>query len=225
MVAGNLIKQQLANLLSLLVCLVGNNAESRGDISRGVAVAESYYSHILRDVQVKFLDGVESGIGYDVVKSEYGVWPVFAHQQLLGRCLCHIIVNLSASHQSAVYWYAVLLQSLQISVFPATYHIKMVWTSEEGYSLASVVYEMLSRLLSRLVAVSHNAREEFWQACTGEENQRDAHVVKFPEMGVVNGILRQAGYDALNVHAHEIVYSELLTVVVLVAVSANYRVT
>ena len=94
----------------------------------------------------------------------------------------------------------------------------------EGYSLASVVYEMLRRLLSRLVAVSHNAREEFWQTCTGEENQRDAHVVKFPEMGVVNGVLCQAGYDALNVHAHEIVYSELLTVVVLMAVSADYRV-
>ena len=97
----------------------------------------------------------------------------------------------------------------------------MVGPADEGYAAAAGVDEVLGGLLGCHVAVGLDRRELLGQAGAPEEDQGDAHVADFLEVAVVGGGLGEAGYDALHVHADEVVECAGLGFKVFVAIGTD----
>ena len=168
-------------------------------------VCKTYQSHIVWYSQACLLNSVEGCESDDIVEGEDGIWTVVAAEQIGHGLHSPSEVYLSACHKVAVNGYVVFSQRLKISMLAAAHHVEMVGTSDESYSLAACVYEMLGGLLGSLIAICHDARELVRQACPAKEYEGDAHVGYLFKMRIVGGILRQTGYDALYMHADKVV--------------------
>ena len=103
----------------------------------------------------------------------------------------------------------------------AAHHVEVVGASDEGDAAAAGVDEVLGGLLGGLVAIGRHAGEAFGQAGAAEEDERDAHGGYLVEVAVVCGVLGEAGDDALDVEADEIVDSAHFSLAVLMGIGTD----
>ena len=203
------------------MCLIHDGGESWSNEGSGISIGKTDDGHILRNAQSLCLDGIEGGIGDDIVEGEDGIRRILPFQQAERSIACHIEIDFIANHQRAVDRNPVLAECLQIAMLAAAHHVEMVRTTDEGNAAGTGLYHVLGGLLCCHVAIAHHLRELVFQAAAGKEHQRYAHIMKLLEVRIVGSILRQTGDDAFHMHVEKVVQRLRLALMVLMTVGAD----
>ena len=83
---------------------------------------------------------------------------------------------------------------------------------------------MLRSFLSRLNPVCHHSGKEFRQTDAIKQNNRHVDIGQSCEMTIIGSLLRQARYNALYTHIHQILYISFLVFVQLMRSSDNHKI-
>ena len=201
--------------------LIHDGGESWSNEGSGISIGKTDDGHILRNAQSLCLDGIEGGIGDDIVEGEDGIRRILPFQQSERSIACHIEIDFIANHQRAVDRNPVLAECLQIAMLAAAHHVEMVRTTDEGDAAGTGLYHVLGGLLCCHVAIAHHLRELVFQAAAGKEHQRYAHIMKLLEVRIVGGILRQTGDDTFHMHVEEVVQCLRLALMVFMTVGTD----
>ena len=135
--------------------LVHDSREFRRNEGSSITIGKTDNSNILWYAEPFFLDSIEGGISDNIVKGEDGIRSVLLFEETEGSVSCHIEIDFVANHEVTVDRDAVLSQSLQITVFSAAHHIKMVWTADEGDAARTGIYHMLGSLLGGNITIAY----------------------------------------------------------------------
>ena len=109
-------------------------------------------------------------------------------------------------------------------MFSTAYHIEMVWSTHKGNSLATMIYKMLGRLLSRYISICNHIRKVILQTRTRKENKGYTHILHLYEVREIGCLLRQTGDDALYMHIYKTVDYQFLIMFRLVRITTEYRI-
>ena len=101
----------------------------------------------------------------------------------------------------------------------------MVGPSDECNAPRAALEEVPGGVVGGHIAVAHHLRKTVGQTGAGEENERHVGLGEHLVVGVVDGVLRQTGDDAVHMEREKIVDGTLLEHVALVAVGRKHGVT
>ena len=135
--------------------LVHDSREFRRNEGSSITIGKTDDSNILWYSESFFLDSIKGGIGDYVVKGEDGIRSVLLFEETEGSVSGHIEIDSVADYEVTVDRDAVLSQRLQITVFSAAHHIKMVWTADKGDAARTGIYHMLGSLLGGNITIAY----------------------------------------------------------------------
>ncbi len=199
---------------TLLVCLVHDGTQSWGNESGGVSIGESDDGDILWNAQALGLDGVEGSVGDDVVEGEDGIRAMLALQSRRVALRATSKSILSHTTRSRSIGIRFSLKRLQVAMLATAHHVRWFRTADEGDAACVLSHQVLGSLLGCHITIAYHLRELVLQAATGKKDQWHTHLVQLFEMGIIDGILCQAGDNTFHVHIEKVIKCFLLSHVV-----------